>query len=215
MKERELSGLWPALIRWSFWLLYNSLAWTYDWVSRAVSLGQWRRWQRTALPELRGSSVLELAFGTGNMLLDLANEGFEPLGIDLSPWMVDIARRKLAAHGKPVRLVRGRAQRLPFGNCAFDSVLCTFPTVFILEPGVLHEIARVLRPGGRLVVVVMAQLLGNDPWRRFVEWLYRITYQRGPLSDVQSSLPAYGLSGRVERVWVEKSVVWLVIANKS
>ena len=160
MKGRALEGLWPALVRWSFWLLYNRLSWTYDWVSQAVSLGQWRQWQRAALPELRGVQVLELASGTGSMLLDLAEKGFEPVGLDLSPWMVDLAQRKLAARGKAAGLVRGRAQQLPFDAHSFDSVLCTFPTAFILEPGVMREIARVLRPGGRLVVVIMARVDG-------------------------------------------------------
>ncbi|MER3543218.1 MAG: hypothetical protein C4311_01115 [Chloroflexota bacterium] len=65
-----------SLLRSAFRLLYNELAWTYDWVSQAVSLGQWRSWQRASLARLRGPRVLEVAHGTGDLLLDLAEAGF-------------------------------------------------------------------------------------------------------------------------------------------
>ena len=58
------------LLRFGFRLLYNELAWTYDWVSRAVSLGQWRHWQRAVIPRLSGQRALEIAFGTGDLVVD-------------------------------------------------------------------------------------------------------------------------------------------------
>src|SRR5260370_38001805 len=84
-----------SLLRVCFSLLYNQLAWTYDGVSWLVSAGQWRNWQRSALPFLPGRPVLEVAHGTGNLLLDLASLGLEPIGLDLSPAMSRIASRKL------------------------------------------------------------------------------------------------------------------------
>src|SRR5258705_7894292 len=82
-------------MRFAFGLLYNQLAWTYDLVSWTVSAGQWRSWQRAALPYLRGRAVLEIAHGTGNLLLDLISLGFQPVGLDLSPAMGRIASHKL------------------------------------------------------------------------------------------------------------------------
>ena len=90
-------ALLRLVLRPFFRLLYNEMAWSYDLVSAAVSIGQWRSWQRAALPYLRGRQVLEVAHGTGNLLLDLAALGFEPVGLDTSQAMGSVARRKLRA----------------------------------------------------------------------------------------------------------------------
>jgi ubiquinone/menaquinone biosynthesis C-methylase UbiE len=103
-------------VLFAFRLLYYELAFTYDLVAWTVSVGQWRAWQRTALPLLRGQRVLEVGHGTGNLLLDLAG-GFRPVGLDLSPRMGAIARRKLrrarAGPGLRVALVRGASTPCP------------------------------------------------------------------------------------------------------
>jgi len=116
----SIRRLWVGLIRFGFRLLYNELAWTYDWVSVAVSWGQWRRWQRAAIPRLTGPRVLEVAFGTGDLLADMATAGLAPFGLDLSPQMTRIAAGKLQRKGLRVPLCRGRAEQLPFRSAAFD-----------------------------------------------------------------------------------------------
>lgn len=194
-----LAAFWLRLIRLAFWLFYNPFAWTYDPVSWIVSLGYWRRWQRTALEESTGTKVLDLAFGTGNMLVDLTRAGFQVTGLDLSPMMGRIAGRKLRRAGLSVPRVRGRAQQLPFPNACFDAVLSTFPADFIFSCWTLSEVARVLKPGGRFVVVAMGLLKGRDPWSRFLEWLYRITAQRMPLPNLDELLAPVGLTYRT--VW--------------
>jgi ubiquinone/menaquinone biosynthesis C-methylase UbiE len=190
---------WIRLIRLAFWSLYNPFAWTYDWVSRFVSGGRWHDWQRTALAELRGSEVLELGFGTGNVLLDLRAASYRPIGLDRSPSMARIAQHKLRSQHVNVPLVQGCAQQLPFAAFSFDAVLCTFPAEFIVHPDTLREIARVLRPGGRMVVVILARLLARDPWSRFLEWLYRITGQRAEIPDLTEPMSALGFKYRT--VW--------------
>ena len=205
---------WVWLIRFAFWVLYNPLAWAYDGVSQAVSLGHWRDWQRMALPELRGAQVLELAFGTGNVLLDLHKARYRPVGLDLSSAMTRITRRKLCGHGIAIPLVRGRAQRLPFAPSSFDSVLCTFPTEFIVAPDTLSEIARVLRPAGRAVIVVMTRLLENSLWCRVLEWLYQITGQRGPVPDLEPQLAALGLDYQAMWKAVDGSAVLLAVIER-
>ncbi|MEP7357866.1 MAG: methyltransferase domain-containing protein, partial [Anaerolineales bacterium] len=110
-------------LQFSFGLLYNQFAWTYDLVSWMVSAGQWRSWQRAALPFLRGRRVLEIAHGTGNLLLDLVSLGFQPIGLDLSPAMGRLAARKLKRRlGQPtlpVPLLRASVAALPFAADSF------------------------------------------------------------------------------------------------
>ena len=207
--------LWLRLLGTAFWLLYHPLAWSYDWVSRLVSMGQWRTWQRVALTEVRGERALELAFGTGDLLLDLqAMGGLRPVGLDQSPQMARIARRKLQRRGVWVPLVRGRGQQLPFADASIDTIVSTFPAPFILAQQTLGEIARVLKRDGRAVVVAMATLSSRSPWGRLLEWLYRITGQRGPLPDLSAKLEAAGLSYRMEWRAVRDSRVLLVLLEK-
>lgn len=204
-----------CFFRFAFWLLYNPFAWTYDWVSRVVSQGHWRDWQRAALSELRGERILDLAFGTGNALLDLSATSCCPIGLDLSPAMMHITKSKLRRAGLWIPLVRGRAQQLPFADASFDSILSTFPADFIVSPRTLAEIARVLRPGGRLVVAAMGQLKGRDPWSRLLEWLYRFTGQRFPIPDLDTLLRPSGL--QYQTLWKEigNTQVLLFILVKS
>ena len=195
---RQTPGL--RLIRFAFWVLYNPLAWTYDAVSWLMSAGRWRAWQRVVLPEVHGARVLELATGTGDLLLDLAAQGSRALvGLDLSPTMVRIAQRKLRRAGVQVPLLRGRAQQLPVVSASIDTVVSTFPSEFAFAPQTLSEIARVLAPEGRAIFVVLAHLLPDTLWERLLEWLYRITGQRAPLPPLDAQLAALGLERRM--VW--------------
>ena len=195
---RQTPGL--RLIRFAFWVLYNPLAWTYDAVSWLMSAGRWRAWQRVVLPEVHGTRVLELASGTGDLLLDLAAHGSRALvGLDLSPTMVRIAQRKLRRAGIQVPLLRGRAQQLPVASASIDTVVSTFPSEFAFAPHTLSEIARVLAPEGRAIIVVLAHLLPDTLWERLLEWLYRITGQRAPLPPLDAQLAALGL---------ERCMVW-------
>jgi ubiquinone/menaquinone biosynthesis C-methylase UbiE len=203
-------------LRLGFRLLYNEMAWTYDWVSRILSLGQWRSWQRTSIPYVVGQRVLELAFGTGDLLLDLSASGKQPVGIDLSPYMVHLTRRKLRRHGLPVPLVRGRAQALPFVDGTFDSLAATFPTQYIIDPPTLAEAWRVLRPGGRLVIVDRCRFLGPGWLGRLVDWFYVITGQRTELRPVLvKRLCAAGFRADHREERVGQSQVSIIFGDKN
>src|SRR5262245_8174464 len=111
-----------------------------------------------------GESVLELGFGTGNEVLDLAGlvgPTGKVAGIDISSGMLAVANRKLAeaAPKTPIDLRVGDARSLPFGDGQFDAVYTSFTLeLFPAEdiPVVLAQARRVLKPDGRIGVVSMA-----------------------------------------------------------
>ena len=212
-------------LRLAFRLLYNEMAWTYDFVSWFVSAGQWRSWQRAALPYLRGRKVLEIAHGTGNLLLDLTALGFEPVGFDLSKAMGRIARRKLRARGVPdsVPLVCGRVQTLPFASDAFPSLLATFPTEFVVDQQAIAEFRRVLQPGGVIVFVPVARITSLAVADRLAEWLFRVTGQSSEnwFAPLTGRYTAAGFTTRVEQVKLPsrstpagRSTVTVIVAEK-
>ncbi|MDX1413096.1 MAG: methyltransferase domain-containing protein [Candidatus Promineifilaceae bacterium] len=179
-------NLSDRILRASFHLLYHQFAWTYDTVSWLVSLGDWRQWQMAALPEVRGLQVLELAHGPGHMLVALSKNGFQVTGIDLSPQMGRVARKRLIRSGEKVLVVRCPAQHLPFPQSSFDSVLTTFPTEFLMDPLTLRAVNRVLTTNGRFIIVPGSKLTGTRPIEKLIEWLFRITGQRGYIEDQQN-----------------------------
>ncbi|GAB4570543.1 MAG: hypothetical protein Kow0077_04880 [Anaerolineae bacterium] len=213
-----LARVWWALVGLGFRLLYNELAWTYDWVSWIVSLGDWRDWQRAALPFLDlpdGGPVLELAYGTGNLQLDLLAAGHAAFGIDRSRQMGRISQAKLRRAGQPVRLVQAEAGCLPFPDATFSCVVSTFPTDFILQASVVSEVMRVLKPGGRLVVVYNGVLTGGGIVSRLLEWAYRITGQRdGGFPSPQAIFGTQGMRVTQHRVVLARSEAWLFVAEK-
>lgn len=213
-----ISNIWWSLVRFGFRLLYNELAFTYDLVSYIVSLGAWRCWQRSALtylPESTEGLVLELAHGTGNLQIDLHARGYRTIGYDLSGAMGRIARNKLKDRGIPARLVRGKAQQLPFPNGQFSAVITTFPTDFITSSDTLHEVQRVLRSDGQLIIVPTALLTGSGIFARLLEWLYRITGQRGEAGwRIAPFFEEYHFNARVSEHKCPHSRVEVIVAQK-
>lgn len=156
------------LYLWATRLLYGPLAWAYDAVSWAVSLGRWTSWRRQALDLVAGQRVLELGFGTGDLLAEMARRGLRGVGLEPSAAMQRIAGRKLARRGLRVPRVRAVAQALPFRDAAFDAVVVTFPSEYILDPATWREAYRVLRhpsgmPGAARFVVVGAYVEYRHP----------------------------------------------------
>lgn len=150
----------PRLRKWLFETLYKN-KYLYRFASTVPFAGQWRVWQRLVLSRLHGRDVLELGCGLGDLLADLSEAGYVCIAIDHSPQMVEAARETLQRRrlDKKATVIQGSTQHLPFSNGSFDTVVSTFPSEYIYDPDTIAEVERVLRPGGRLIVVEGANLL--------------------------------------------------------
>lgn len=209
-----LNSLPRRLVKLGFHLLYHQFAFTYDTVAWSVSLGHWKMWARTALPRVRGRRVLEIGHGPGHLLVALARSGRQPIGVDLSPDMIRLAQRRLRRERIGVPQVQCRAEALPFRSGTFDTVVSTFPTAYIIEETTLREVARVTKARGRLVVVLGAQLIGREPGKVFIEWLYRATGQREVDFAGATIFDRAGLPMRLESESIGASTVTLIVADK-
>ncbi len=169
------------LYLWACHRLYNEFAWAYDWVSWLVSLGHWWSWRKAALDYLIGPRVLEVGFGTGDLLIEMAQQGWDVHGLELSPAMHRITARKMRRCGVWAPRARGLVQALPFPDGAFNSIASTFPAGFIIQPPTWQEFGRVLAPGGR-VVVTGTCLRTDNP---FLQQVLRIIF--GTLEQSQHS----------------------------
>jgi ubiquinone/menaquinone biosynthesis C-methylase UbiE len=170
-------GWQSRLVRWAFDRFYNEGAWTYDVVAALISRGHWARWILAVLPQLRGR-VLELGCGTGWLQVALAADpAAGHVGLDLSPAMLRLPRRRLRRQRRGGLLVRSRGQQLPFSGASFDTVVATFPADYILHPATLAEARRVLRRQGRLIIVDAGDL-PPGLYRHLVELLYQLVFGR-------------------------------------
>jgi SAM-dependent methyltransferase len=168
------------LYLWATQRLYYEFAWAYDLAAWLVSLGRWAGWRRSALAHVTGDRILEVGFGTGELLAEMAGQGLSVVGLELSPPMHRVVARKLARQGLAVPRLRAAVQAAPFANGQFDSIVSTFPAGYILEGRTLREIARLLRApdpvtgmaGGRLIVVGMVIRSENKLWRGAMRFLF-------------------------------------------
>ncbi len=214
------AGLLRNFIRFAFEQFYNRFAFTYDTVSAIVSRNEWRAWTRAAIPFLRGTRVLEIAFGTGNLHLDLYAAGYLPTGIDLSPYMHNITMRKFRARGLAPRLARADVCALPFPSDFFSSLVMTFPPGFVFDPRALAEMYRVLEPRGVLIWVDAAYLEPIDWWARCINAAFQITgtgtapVERATILNAAAEANAHW-DRRVETVRTRTSRVQVIVATKS
>jgi demethylmenaquinone methyltransferase/2-methoxy-6-polyprenyl-1,4-benzoquinol methylase len=132
--------------------MFDGVAERYDLTNTVLSFGQdraWRRATRNALALRPGERVLDVGAGTGVSTAALARSGAYAVGADLSLGMLRAGRR-----ARPdVSLLAGDALALPFADGAFDAVTISFALRNVVDvDAALRELARVTRPGGRLVI---------------------------------------------------------------
>jgi demethylmenaquinone methyltransferase / 2-methoxy-6-polyprenyl-1,4-benzoquinol methylase len=147
--------------------MFDTIAPRYDLVNRIMTFGLdvgWRRQTVASLALRSGSTVLDLACGTGDLCRVLAGHGYRPIGVDLSAGM-------LSRHRSPAPIVLGDGSRLPFDDGAVDGATCGFALRNFSDlDAVLAELARVVRPGGRIALVEVGQptspliRTGQDLW---------------------------------------------------
>ncbi|CAN5178516.1 demethylmenaquinone methyltransferase [soil metagenome] len=130
--------------------MFDAVARRYDLTNTVLSMGQdrsWRRATRSALQIGPGDQVLDLAAGTAVSTVELAKAGAWCVACDFSVGML------AAGAERPVPKVAGDATKLPFDDGVFDAVTISFGLRNVVDTvGGLREMARVTKPGGRLVV---------------------------------------------------------------
>lgn len=216
-----------TFLRFFFRLLYHQFAFTYDLVAAAVSFNRWKHWVVSVIPFVEGNRILEMGHGPGHLQHVLRDRGFEVLGIDESAQMGRLAKRNLtrsirasSSLSRPnayaqTSLTQGIAQRLPFRNQAFDTIVATFPTEYITDSVTLAEVKRCLRENGRLVVLPVAL-----PKNQLLDWLFKVTHQRPTeaLEIIQSKLiepfVAAGFETEVKTLDVKTGILLIVLAKK-
>ena len=134
--------------------MFDTIAPRYDLVNRILTFRMdvgWRRQTQKALALKPGSTILDLACGTGDFCVELAAGGHQPIGIDLSYGMLANART-------PAPLVQGDLLQLPLADACVDAAVCGFALRNLVELGPFFtELYRVVRPGGRIALLDVSQ----------------------------------------------------------
>lgn len=143
--------------------MFERIAGRYDLMNRLMSGGRDRRWRLMAARQaLAGGAahVLDVATGTGSLARELHDAGATTVvGLDRSPAMLEVAALRTPANAG-VSLRYGDALDLPFPNASFDACTIGFGLRNLPDyQAALHEMARVLRPGGRLVILELTPVV--------------------------------------------------------
>lgn len=171
--------------------MFDRVAGRYDLLNSLMSAGLHHQWRRRAAERAEigpGDSVLDVCCGTGDFSLELARRvspGGGVVGCDFSEPMLDLAREKAAERGvSSARFEWADALQLPYDAARFDAVTVGFGLRnFADREKGLREMTRVLRPGGRLVVLEFTEP-HRAPFSTFYSlWFDRIAPLLGRLSD--------------------------------
>jgi len=191
--------------------MFDGLARRYDLTNTVLSFGQDRRWRRLTREALilqPGERVLDLAAGTAVSAVELARSGATVVACDFSLGMLGEGR------GRGVPLVAGDALALPFPDAVFDAVTIAFGLRNVADPAqALRELARVTRPGGRLVVCEFSRPTW-PPFRTvYLEYLMRAL--PAVARAVSSNPDAYVYLAESIRAWPDQAALatWLAEAG--
>jgi demethylmenaquinone methyltransferase/2-methoxy-6-polyprenyl-1,4-benzoquinol methylase len=145
--------------------MFDGVARRYDLTNTVLSFAQDRRWRRRTRQCLQldpGDRILDLAAGTGVSTVELARSGAIAVACDFSLGMLRAGRASKKRRAVP--FVAGDATQLPFRDAAFDAAVISFGLRNVSDvPRALREMARVVRPGGRLVICEFSR----PTWRPF------------------------------------------------
>ncbi|MCG5432386.1 demethylmenaquinone methyltransferase [Mycobacterium sp. MYCO198283] len=183
--------------------MFDGVARRYDLTNTVLSLGQdrgWRRATRSALRLQPGDRVLDLAAGTAVSTEELARSGAWCVAADFSVGMLSAGRRRA------VPKVAGDATRLPFADEVFDAVTISFGLRNVVDhPAGLREMARVTKPGGRLVVCEFST--PTNPWFGTVYKEYLMQALPRVARAVSSNPDAYVYLAESIRAWPDQAAL--------
>lgn len=162
--------------------MFDGIAPDYDRLNHLMSLGVDRSWRRRALREIvepdRAQAILDIACGTGDFSLAIAGRMHPDsriIGLDLSEGMLAVMRDKVAKAGLQDRIgcEQGDSEAMRFADASFDVVTIAFGIRnFAHREAALQEIRRVLKPGGRLVILEL-----SVPENRILRWGYNLYFK--------------------------------------
>jgi demethylmenaquinone methyltransferase/2-methoxy-6-polyprenyl-1,4-benzoquinol methylase len=179
--------------------MFDRIAGVYDLMNSAMTAGLHHEWRQRAVDRAEigpGSDALDICCGTGDLALELRRRigaDGRVVGSDFSEPMLELARRKSGEEDLPVEFGWADALDLPYGDASFDAVTIGFGARNLadLEKG-LSEMVRVLRPGGKLVILEITRPQ-REPLSSFYSlWFDRLVPVIGSLAgdpDAYSYLP--------------------------
>ncbi|HKG63197.1 MAG TPA: ubiquinone/menaquinone biosynthesis methyltransferase [Solirubrobacteraceae bacterium] len=162
--------------------MFDRIAGPYDLMNSVMTAGLHHRWRERAADLARvgpGSRALDVATGTGDLAIELASRGADVVGSDFSEGMLDVARRKAPG----LTWEQGNALALPYPDASFDAATVGFGARNFSDlPQGLREMARVVRPGGRVVVLEITTPQKPPLSTFFSLWFDRIVPMLGKLA---------------------------------
>jgi demethylmenaquinone methyltransferase/2-methoxy-6-polyprenyl-1,4-benzoquinol methylase len=162
--------------------MFDRIAGPYDLMNSVMTAGLHHRWRARAADLARvgpGSRALDVATGTGDLAIELARRGAEVVGSDFSDGMLEVARRK----APDLRWEHGNALALPYDDDSFDAATVGFGARNFSDLGRgLGEMARVVRPGGRVVVLEITTPQRPPLSTFFALWFDRVVPLLGRLA---------------------------------
>ena len=167
------TALNPQLNQANSWEMFNAISSKYDFLNRFLSFGFDRSWRRElcrCLPQPQKLKILDLATGTGDVLLTLVQDSTRiqsATGIDLAEEMLNVGRAKIKRQGldNKIQLQRGDVNQVPFADNHFDAITIAFGIRNVANPIiVLKEMFRCAKPSGRALVLEFS-LPKNLLWR--------------------------------------------------
>ncbi len=161
--------------------MFDRIAPRYDLLNRLLSFGRdvaWRKQVSRYLPQKAELAILDLATGTGDLLISLHNESgrvVSGVGMDLAEKMLELAKKKIDARNldKALSVTIGDAKEIPFANGSFDTVTIAFG-IRNVDPveKALKEMYRILNPGGKALILEFS-LPANALMRRLYLLYFR------------------------------------------